>query len=132
MPSLADQLLGQTRSRVLGALLLHPDAALHVREIARVYLNGRDAGVSTFVPHGLDVTAFVRPGENSLIIEVANTWLNRLIADDALPEAQRKTHTNLTGPVGGQRWRAAQPKPSGLLGPVRLVWPREVAVSFRQ
>ncbi len=103
-----------------------------VREIARVYLNGRDAGISTFVPHGLDVTAFVRPGENSLIIEVANTWLNRLIADDALPEAQRKTHTNLTGPIGGQRWRAAQPRPSGLLGPVRLVWPREVAVSFRQ
>jgi len=36
MPSLADQLLGQTRSRVLGALLLHPDSALHVREVARL------------------------------------------------------------------------------------------------
>lgn len=34
--SLAHHLLGQTRSRVLSALLLHPERALHVRELARV------------------------------------------------------------------------------------------------
>jgi hypothetical protein len=99
-----------------------------VREAARVYLNGKPAGSSVFAPHVLDVTGLVRPGENSLVVEVANTWLNRLRADDALPEAQRKTHTNLSGPVGGQRWRDAQPKLSGLLGPVRLVFPRETTV----
>lgn len=100
-----------------------------VREVARVYLNGREAGLSSFAPHVLEVTGLLRPGENSLVIEVANTWLNRLVADDTLPEAQRKTHTNLTGPVGGQRWRDAQPKPSGLLGPVRLVFPEETAIA---
>ncbi|MCU0926985.1 MAG: nucleotidyltransferase domain-containing protein [Hydrogenophaga sp.] len=36
MTSLAHHLLGQTRSRVLSALLLHPERALHVRELARV------------------------------------------------------------------------------------------------
>jgi len=36
MKSLAHQLLGQTRSAVLGALLLHPESALHVRELARL------------------------------------------------------------------------------------------------
>ncbi len=36
MTSLAHYLLGQTRSRVLSALLLHPERALHVRELARV------------------------------------------------------------------------------------------------
>lgn len=36
MNSLAHHLLGQTRSRVLSALLLHPERALHVRELARV------------------------------------------------------------------------------------------------
>ena len=36
MPSLATFLLGQTRSGVLSALLLHPDASLHVRELARL------------------------------------------------------------------------------------------------
>lgn len=34
--SLSIQLLGSTRSAVLGALFLHPEAALHVRELARV------------------------------------------------------------------------------------------------
>jgi DNA-binding transcriptional ArsR family regulator len=42
MPTLAHQLFGQTRSAVLSALLLHPDAALHVRELAR--LTGASAG----------------------------------------------------------------------------------------
>jgi predicted nucleotidyltransferase len=36
MKSLAHHLLGQTRSAVLGTLLLRPEAALHVRELARV------------------------------------------------------------------------------------------------
>lgn len=105
-----------------------------VREIARVYLNGREAGISSFTPHVLDVTELVRPGENSLVVEVANTWLNRLIADDALPEAQRKTRTNLAtgpftdGPEAGRPWREAKPKPSGLLGPVRLLFPQPTMV----
>ncbi|MCP5523631.1 MAG: hypothetical protein H7A46_18995 [Verrucomicrobiales bacterium] len=91
-----------------------------VREVARVHLNGRDLGLSSFAPHVLDVTESIRAGENSLVIEVANTWLNRLRLDDTLPEAQRKTHTNIGGPVGGKRWRDVSPSPSGLLGPLRL------------
>jgi hypothetical protein len=103
-----------------------------VREVARVYLNGREAGLSSFTPHLLDVTGLVRPGENSLFVEVANTWLNRLIADDALPEAQRRTHTNIPGPEAGKRWRDSQPRASGLLGPVQLRFPQEVRVHLNQ
>jgi hypothetical protein len=67
----------------------------------------------------------------NLVVEVANTWLNRLIADDALPERERSTHTNLAnGPTSGRKWRDAQPKPSGLLGPVRLLFPQEVLVTL--
>jgi predicted nucleotidyltransferase/DNA-binding HxlR family transcriptional regulator len=36
MSSIAQHLLGQTRSAVLGALLLHPEDSLHVRELARL------------------------------------------------------------------------------------------------
>lgn len=36
MNSLSHHLLGQTRSAVLATLLLRPDAALHVRELARI------------------------------------------------------------------------------------------------
>jgi hypothetical protein len=101
-----------------------------VREVARVFLNGQEVGISSFAPHVLDITRQVRRGENSLIIEVANTWLNRLIADDALPPDQRLTHTNLDrGPQLGQRWRDAEPLPSGLLGPVRLRFPRQYQIS---
>lgn len=42
MPTLAHQLLGQTRSAVLAALLLRPQTSLHVRELAR--LTGASAG----------------------------------------------------------------------------------------
>lgn len=42
MHSLAHELLGQTRSAVLSALLLHPQDSLHVRELAR--LTGASAG----------------------------------------------------------------------------------------
>lgn len=36
MPSTAAFLLGRTRSAVLGALFLHPESSLHVRELARL------------------------------------------------------------------------------------------------
>lgn len=42
MDSIAHYLLGQTRSTVLSALLLHPEASLHVRELAR--MTGANAG----------------------------------------------------------------------------------------
>jgi hypothetical protein len=101
-----------------------------VCEVARVFLNGEEVGISSFAPHVLDITRQIRQGENSLTIEVANTWLNRLIADDALPQDQRLTHTNLDrGPKLGQRWRDAEPLPSGLLGPVRLRFPRQFPIT---
>lgn len=42
MSLLAHFLLGRTRSEVLGALLLHPESSLHVRELAR--LSGASPG----------------------------------------------------------------------------------------
>ena len=92
-----------------------------VREIARVYLNGEELGISSFAPHRFDVTNVVRDGVNYLVIEIANTWLNRMIADDNLPNPQRLTHSNIAnGPTSETGWKDAQPKASGLLGPVRL------------
>lgn len=57
----------------------------------------------------------VKVGAYALEIEVVNLWPNRLIGDDALPEADRKTRTN----IGFDK---AHPLlPSGLLGPVRVM-----------
>jgi hypothetical protein len=92
-----------------------------VREIARVYLNGYELGISSFAPFTFDVTDKLRSGDNFLVIEVVNTWLNRLIADDQKPAEQRSTHTNLVnGPTNDKPWREASPKVSGLLGPVKI------------
>ena len=56
-----------------------------VHEMARVWVNGKEAGVCWTPPDCLDITALVQPGPNRLEIEVANTWVNRLIGDEALP-----------------------------------------------
>lgn len=93
-----------------------------VIELAQVYLNGHDLGISNFAPHQFDVTDVLRAGDNFLVVKVTNTWLNRLIEDDKRPENERLTHTNLTrGPTSATAWREAKPRPSGLLGPVRIM-----------
>ena len=39
----------------------------------------------------LAISDLVKEGENTLEITVYNNWRNRLIADESLPEAERKT-----------------------------------------
>jgi len=61
------------------------------------------------------VTGALRPGSNLLEVRVANVWANRLIGD-AQPGAERVAYTS------APTYRADAPlRPSGLLGPVRLL-----------
>jgi len=53
--------------------------------IARVRINGKDAGVWWMPPFGQDVTRWLRAGTNSIEISVANRWINRIIGDEAVP-----------------------------------------------
>lgn len=72
-----------------------------VYETAEVWVNGRPAGVRICPPYRLDVGELLRPGTNTLVVEVTNT----------LVKEQRDFLS-----------RFAQQEPSGLLGPVRLLY----------
>jgi len=87
-----------------------------VRELAEVKLNGISCGVTWSPPFRVDISKAVRPGTNTLEIEVVNFWPNRLTGDASLPPAQRTTRTNI------RKFRPNTPlMPSGLLGPVSLL-----------
>ena len=86
-----------------------------VQVLASVKLNDRGMGVLWKPPYAVDVADALKPGHNRLEVRVVNVWVNRLIADAALPPEQRLTWAS---------WNPFRPGdallPSGLLGPVQL------------
>lgn len=49
--------------------------------MARVVINGRDAGTVWCSPWRLDITDYLRPGRNEIRLEVTNSLYNRMIGD---------------------------------------------------
>jgi beta-galactosidase/beta-glucuronidase len=64
--------------------------------VARVWVNGKDAGHLWASPWEVDVTDCLQAGENKVSIEVANQLTNRMIGDMLLPEEQRTTFATTT------------------------------------
>ena len=77
-------------------------------------MNGVDCGVVWTAPWRLDVTAALRPGENTVEVDVANSWMNRLVAEAGAPTGE------IFAPVAGIYEPDAPVQRCGLLGPVRL------------
>lgn len=90
-----------------------------VREAAEVYVNGQQAGTIWHPPYELDVTHFLRAGENELRIVVGNTAVN-IMAGSPLPD-----RAELTARYGerfvDQGNNLIKAIPSGLMGPIRLI-----------
>jgi len=84
--------------------------------MAKVTVNDIYVGGAWTYPYQVDITSAVREGSNDLRVEVVNTWGNRLIGDRRLPEPERRL----------KAWFApaasAPLQPSGLMGPVRILW----------
>lgn len=110
-----------------------------VKDIAQVFLNGKDLGVLWKPPFRVDITKAAQSGQNKLEVKVTNMWPNRLIGDENLPPDRKWTSTrNLeefpqwliegkpspTGQVAfvtARHWTKDDVLlPSGLLGPVKL------------
>ena len=60
-----------------------------VRDIARVSINGKPAGLTWAPPYDVDVTGTLHAGSNKLEIAVTNEWTNRILGDRSLPANQR-------------------------------------------
>lgn len=86
-----------------------------VHHMARVILNGKDLGLLWKTPYRLNVTDYLREGENELEVKVTDSWVNRLIGD-----AQPGTENPVTY-TAVKYYKADDPlRPSGLEGPVKL------------
>lgn len=87
----------------------------NVMVMAKVTLNGQYVGGVWTFPYRLNVTGYLKEGENKLEITVVNNWQNRLIGDQRFPEDQRLTWTTINP------WKAdSSLQSSGLLGPVEI------------
>jgi hypothetical protein len=98
-----------------------------VQEVAEVFINGMDAGILWCTPYMTDITGYVKPGKNIMVIEVANVWTNRLCGDAKLAPENRISNTNITRlPNAWSYPMATIPnneyglRESGLLGPVKV------------
>ncbi|SEN01948.1 alpha-L-rhamnosidase [bacterium A37T11] len=85
-----------------------------VEAIAKVNINGKEVDTKWTYPYRVDISSYLKEGNNELQISVTSTWFNRLVYDAGLPEDQRKTWT-INGPDKGSAL-----KKYGLLGPVML------------
>ncbi len=82
---------------------------------ARIKLNGKDLGVLWTSPHQIEVTSALRTGSNDLVIQVVNSWWNRMIGDSGFPNDKRQTNSNI-------RFKPDMKlEDSGLLGPVMIL-----------
>lgn len=108
--------------------------------LAHVFVNGKDCGVVWCAPWEADVTSALREGENEIEIRYTNNWYNRLVGDCFLPAENRVTRSTVhywnvprRKPESESRWPllptihsgpsvSDKLQPSGLLGPVSLVF----------
>lgn len=87
-----------------------------VANIAEVTVNGIPCGIAWTSPYRVEITKALKKGTNEVIIDVANTWANRLIGDQSLPGSQRITWTTAPYRLEGKPLLEA-----GLLGPVKIL-----------
>ena len=99
---------------VIGNEMIEIDLG-NLTAMAKVNVNGTYVGGVWTYPYKLDISDFVKPGKNELVIEVVNNWMNRLIGDQNLPEKQRGTWC-FVNPYNAQ----SPLQPSGLFGPVTI------------
>ena len=90
-----------------------------VRDAAVVWVNGTLAGSLWTPPYRLEVGGSLRPGENTIRVEVGNTAMNHMAGQS--PPNYRLLNLRYGERFAPQDMDQVQVLPSGLLAPVRLV-----------
>ncbi len=75
-----------------------------IQEVARITVNGADCGIVWTPPYRANITGAVRPGSNRIVVEVTNTWNNRIVGDIMNPGMKSYTNTNIKN-----KFKAEQP-----------------------
>jgi hypothetical protein len=113
--------------------------------MAEVIVNGKNLGVLWCDPFRVDITPVAKAGDNTLEIRVTNLWPNRMIGDEHFPAdvewagkalkdwpawlkaGQPRPATNRFTFATWKHWNKGDALlPSGLLGPVRLLFAQDV------
>ncbi|WP_437919014.1 glycosyl hydrolase [Sphingobacterium sp. LRF_L2] len=87
-----------------------------VESMAEVILNGSTVGVIWTKPYALDVTDYIKEGDNSLEIKVYNTWGNRFGYETNNNTTERLVKTTATAKF------LKEMQPAGISGEVKLIW----------
>lgn len=131
LPDSAAYFSGKARYRITfdlpGPAATYANAALDlgdVREVASVKLNGKDLGVAWHIPFILPAGKALKSKGNVLEIEVTNLSANYMrLRDQQQPDWKKFYDINIVDitykKFDASRW---QPMPSGILGPVKLVY----------
>ncbi len=94
-----------------------------VYESARVWVNGNDAGILWSIPYTMRIGKYLKPGKNTIKIEVANLMANRIrYLDRKGIEWKKFKDINVVDinykPLDASNWKV---QPSGLEGPVGVI-----------
>jgi hypothetical protein len=90
-----------------------------VREAAQVFVNGKAAGAVWKAPFEVEITTLLKPGENTILVVVANLALN-VLAKGPLPD-YKELNAKYGEKFQAQDMQSVRSLPAGMMGPVKLV-----------
>ncbi len=88
----------------------------NVKDIAHVWINGKDCGIAWTAPYEVEITGALKKGKNTIEIEVVNTWHNALRGADQGKAPYEGIWTNAKYRIKGD-----QLLPAGLLEPPVII-----------
>jgi hypothetical protein len=93
----------------------------NIEEMARVFVNGKDCGIVWTLPYKAEITKHLKAGTNHIVVQVINTWNNRIVGDVSAPDKKQYTKTNI-------KYKMKPTSPllkSGLIGKAQIIFQRK-------